>query len=139
MTFAFDNGELINQLRARGAAIKFEKWDKVRQINKKIDDLKTKNLEKYNRPVTAFMTFENEEALNRCLNYNETVMEDDAYASYRTLLGEELNLNEAAEPTDIIWENRRYTAIDRFNRTLMVWCVVGILLTASFVVIFICS
>ena len=139
MTFAFDNGELINQLRTRGAAIKFEKWDTVRLINKRIDELKTKNLEKYNRPVTVFMTFENEEALNRCLNYNETVMEDDAYASYRTLLGEDLNLNEAAEPTDIIWENRRYTAIDRFNRTLMVWCVVALLLTASFVVIFICS
>jgi len=66
MTFAFDNGELINLLKQRGNAIKFEKWDDMRKINKKIDELKAKNLEKYNRPVAAFLTFENEEGLNRC-------------------------------------------------------------------------
>jgi len=33
ITFAFDNAEVINLLKARGAAIKFEKFDKMRQIN----------------------------------------------------------------------------------------------------------
>ena len=42
-TFAFDNSQLINLLKERGDAIKFEKWDRMREINKEIDDLKTKN------------------------------------------------------------------------------------------------
>jgi hypothetical protein len=67
ISFAFDNAELINLLKERGMAIKFEKWDKVRDINKKIDDIKTTSLDKYNRPVTAFITLENEEGLNRCV------------------------------------------------------------------------
>ena len=73
VTFAFDNAELINLLKQRGAAIKFEKFDLMRKINKQIDELKSTNLEKYIRPVSAFLSFENEEGLNRCLNYNETV------------------------------------------------------------------
>ena len=54
------------------------------------------------------MTFENEEGLNRCLNYNETV-EDPKYEHYKLMLGEELEVDEASEPTDIIWENRSFT------------------------------
>lgn len=76
-TFAFDNSELINLLKQRGNAIKFEKWDTMRHINKQIDEIKTKNVEKYNRPVTAFLTFENEEGLNRCKAYNDVVESDD--------------------------------------------------------------
>jgi hypothetical protein len=41
LTFAFDNSELINLLKARGDAIKFEQWDKMREINKQIDKLKS--------------------------------------------------------------------------------------------------
>ena len=81
----------------------------MRSINKKIDELKSKNVEKYNRPVTAFLTFENEEALNRCRAYNDTVANDDQYSDYRTLLGEHLRIDDASEPTDIIWENRHFT------------------------------
>jgi hypothetical protein len=111
----------------------------MRVINKQIDEAKTKNLERFNRPVTAFLTFENEEGLNRCLNYNETVMGDESYADYRTLLGEELDIDGASEPTDIIWENRHFTAFDRFNRTLVVIFLVTVLLSFSFVIIFLCS
>ncbi len=39
-TFAYDNADLINLLTERGNAIKFEKWDEMRNINKKIDALK---------------------------------------------------------------------------------------------------
>lgn len=138
VTFAFDNSELINLLKARGAAIKYEKYDMMREINKKIDDLKTKNLEKYTRPVSAFLTFENEEGLNRCLNYSETV-EDPQYEKYKEFLGEEIQVDEASEPTDIIWENRSFTQWERLKRSLIVIGIVFLLLCASFVVVFICS
>ena len=139
MTFAFDNAELINLLKRRGEAIKWENFNRMRAINEHIDKLKSRHLEQYNRPVSAFLTFENEEGLNRCLNYNETVMDDNSYAEYRTLLGEPVLIEEASEPTDIIWENRRFTAWDRFIRTCLVILVVGVILSLSFVVIFRCS
>lgn len=73
VSFAFDNSALINLLKDRGRAIKFEKFDKMRAINKNIDELKTLNIEKFTRPVSAFLTFQDEEGLNRCLSYKETV------------------------------------------------------------------
>ena len=62
----------------------------MRELNKKIDNLKSdpNTLVKLNRPVTAFLTFENEEGINRCKEYNETVRTDSQYADIRTLLGE---------------------------------------------------
>lgn len=39
--FAFDNSELINLLKARGNAIKYENFKLMHDLNKKIDELKT--------------------------------------------------------------------------------------------------
>ena len=101
--------------------------------------MKSKNLDKYIRPVSAFLTFENEEGLNRCLNYNETVGDFEEYADFKTFLGEEIDIQEASEPTDIIWENRHFTSLERFKRTIIVMLIVFLLLCVSFVVIFLCS
>jgi hypothetical protein len=110
----------------------------MREINKKIDELKQTNLEKYNRPVTAFLTFENEEGLNRCKAYKDTVTAAE-FADIRTLLDQELDFEDAAEPTDIIWENRHFTNWDRIKRTIIVVSCVFLLLSVSFVFIFTCS
>ncbi len=45
ITFAFDNAQLINLLKQRGLCIKQEKYDKMREINSKIDELNSKNLQ----------------------------------------------------------------------------------------------
>jgi hypothetical protein len=119
--------------------IKAEKYDKMRDINKKIDILVDQNTAKYNRPVTAFITFENEEGLNRCQGYKDTVQSDSQFAEIRTLLGQELDFQDASEPTDIIWENRHFTRWDRIKRTIIVCICVFILLAISFSFIFICS
>jgi hypothetical protein len=141
ISFAFDNSQLINLLRQRGTFIKFEKYDKMREVNKKIDELKSdpNKLKAFNRPVTAFLTFENEEGINRCKEYNEAVNADNQFADIRQLLGCDLEIDDAAEPTDIIWENRHFTAWERFKRSMIVIGVVIFLLFLSFCIIFACS
>ncbi|CDW71360.1 UNKNOWN [Stylonychia lemnae] len=138
ITFAFDNSDLINLLKKRGLAIQQENYNKMREINMKIDHLKQKFLEKYNRPVTAFLTFENEEGINRCIAYKQTVTANE-FIDIRTLLGQELNFKYASEPTDIIWENRHFTRWDRIKRTFIVVSCVLLLLSISFIIIFACS
>jgi hypothetical protein len=140
ITFAFDNATLINLLRVRGAHIKFERYEKMREWNKKIDEIKSnpEKLKALNRPVTAFLTFENEEGINRAKGYTEAV-QDPEFESIRTFLGETLDFQDAAEPTDIIWENRHFTGFDRFKRSLIVVGIVFFLLFISFIVIFFCS
>jgi len=55
------------------------------------------------------------------------------------LLGEEIEISEAAEPTDIIWENREYSPRERSLRSCASWTVILIMLFCSFIVIFAAS
>lgn len=84
ISFAFDNAELINLLRQRGTYIKYENYDKMREVNNKIDaitadDHKRREL---NRPVTAFITFSNEEGINRAKEYDETCENDERFKHF---------------------------------------------------------
>jgi hypothetical protein len=55
------------------------------------------------------------------------------------LLGSDVNFKDAAEPTDIIWENRHNTQIVRVKRTIIVILCVFFLLFLSFCIIYTCS
>lgn len=56
-TMAFKNSEIIHLLRARGAAIKGEKWEDQAKIEGQINDLKTQKLDELTTPCSIFMTF----------------------------------------------------------------------------------
>ena len=75
-TFAFKNAELINLLKERGEIIKQEKWHDMKMIDDKINDYKNNNLEAMITPCSVFMTFENEEGVNRALQYASAVESD---------------------------------------------------------------
>lgn len=136
ITFAFDNAGLITMLRTRGSAIKNELYDDMRKSDKEINEYVQGNLKTIARPVTAFITFENEEGLNRALNYHEAVDKDPTKQDLKTLLGEELNIEAASEPTDIIWENRHFTQWDRVKRASIVIGVICVMLCISAVSIY---
>jgi hypothetical protein len=136
LTFAFDNAEVISMLRERGEYIKKEEYEKMRKVDGEINDYVQNNITKIARPVTAFITFENEEGFNRCAEYNETVDQDPEYADIREFLGFRLEFKEASEPTDIIWENRHLTRQIRAKRTFYVVLLTFFSLCVSFVVVF---
>lgn len=52
------------------------------------------------------------------------------------LVGLEMKFRAASEPTDIIWENRIYSAWDYFFRNLIAWFIIALLLACSFAFIF---
>lgn len=120
ITFAFDNKVVIDALTKRGKAIQNEKWEKMDKVNKSIlDQLKKEKkgkslLDKMQQPVSCFVTLETEEGKVRADMYNEFVQQQARYHRYRTFLGDEIDVKPANEPTDIIWENRRYTSIEKF-------------------------
>jgi len=100
----------------------------------KIEEAITKDgklLDKLQTPCSVFATFETEEGCQRALYYNKTVQMD--------FLGEELIIDEASEPTDIIWENRQYEPRDRFFKSLIVWVLVFFMLGVSAAVIYKCT
>ena len=77
-------------------------------------------------PVSAFITFENEEGFVRA---------KIAHQHGVTLLGDRVKIEQAPEPTNIIWENREITAFSRFLRGLFAVVILGILLALSFYIV----
>lgn len=49
---------------------------------------------------------------------------------------QQLEIQEASEPTDIIWENRFYSENTRNFRRVIVWTIIGIMLAMSGAIIF---
>lgn len=88
------------------------------------------------RPVTAFITFENEEGKSRADEYNEMAQHIEEFEHLKTLLGDRIEIKTAPEPSDILWENRHYTpGIRNFRRNI--GCIILLLiLFGSFVLIY---
>jgi len=63
-----------------------ENYDAMRKVDQRINEVK-QNYIALNRPVTAFLTFENEEGINRAKEYNETVQKDRQFEDIKTMLG----------------------------------------------------
>tara|TARA_B110000285_G_C14809505_1_gene461295 strand:+ start:329 stop:502 length:174 start_codon:yes stop_codon:yes gene_type:complete len=55
------------------------------------------------------------------------------------LLGEDILIEAAAEPTDIIWENREFSPKERSIRTAIAWAVIFVMLMGSFIIIILAS
>ena len=57
-------------------------------------------------PCTCFLTFESEEGYSRAQIYNKLIRDGKLDKYCGQLLSGKVLLNNANEPTDIIWENR---------------------------------
>ena len=110
------------------------------EIDAQINKIKNDHLEDLTTPVAVFMTFENEEGVNRALNYNETIMNNDQYTHLRTWLGDHvIEIKQASEPTDIIWENRHFTEAYRVSQKIKNVILIVILLSISFTIMYFCA
>lgn len=116
ITFAYHNAQIIDWLKQRGALIVAEKHEEVDKLNNKIadaiDDPDGKLLNELQHPCSVFASFECEEGQKRALKYTDAVAGklgpsyDHMKECYKDFLGEEIDIQAACEPTDIIWENR---------------------------------
>jgi len=138
-TMAYSNAQLISLLQQRGAAILAENWDSMRTIDGTINTQKDQNLEEWTRPCSVFITFQNEEGLQRAINMSEVIKKDyDTHGYLNEWFGDEaIEIQPASEPSDIIWEHRHFTDKQRFKKSIVVGLVIFLMLAVSFVVIFI--
>ena len=91
-------------------------------------------------PCSVFMTFENEEGVNRALSYEEAIETDSELEPIKTWMGNhEIEIQQASEPSDIIWENRHFSDAQRYSKSLIAWIIILLLLGISFIMIFLCS
>lgn len=133
IVFAFNNAQLIQLLRARGGHIMFQRYDKMREVEAQISELKNEKFNELVRPVDAFITFEEEDGHIVAQEFEpETDFWGKRLPAKKEFMDDDLFLVEATEPTNIIWENRHWTPADYAKRTLQVFAIIGFLLAVSF-------
>ena len=64
INFYFDNSDILDCLKARATAIDNNDWTKVRDLNKKLTELCKRDKAKLQRPLGAFLTFNDERSYN---------------------------------------------------------------------------
>ena len=112
----------------------------MREVEKQISDLKRDQFHKLTRPVDAFITFEEEDGYIIAQEFEPEIDWLGKKKPAKMLfLEDDLFLHESTEPTNIIWENRHWTAADYFRRTLQVVAIIAGLLVCSFLAIYFCK
>jgi hypothetical protein len=113
----------------------------MREIDKEINRLKKEKLQSLTRPVSVFMTFEKEEGIQRALLFEERPQDPNDSAEFKAMyqwLGDQqIEIQPASEPSDIIWENRHFTPAQRFQKGIIVTICIGLALLLSFIVVFV--
>lgn len=61
IVFSFNNAQLINLLKERGQNIMYQRFERMRQVEQKISQLKNERFKDLTKPCEAFITFEEED------------------------------------------------------------------------------
>jgi hypothetical protein len=61
IVFSFNNSDLINLLKLRGQHIMYQRFDKMREVEGQISELKNTKFSYLTRPNCALITFEEED------------------------------------------------------------------------------
>jgi len=116
----------------------FQRYDKMREVEKQIQELKSQEFDLLVKPVDAFITFESEDGLIIAQEYEPEYSFSGARLPAKKLfLEDDLFLVESTEPTNIIWENRHWTPADYAKRTLQFVVIIACLLALSFITIYV--
>ena len=139
ITFGFKNKDIISLLRKRGQYFGNLKFKEVNDVEQKLLALKEDkvSLEKLSQPVTAFITFESTEGYERCVKYlcKHGTFSGESNASYKPLplLGENMHMNEAPEPSNVIWENLDVSKNTHRKRKIIVAIVIAIFIILTLI------
>ena len=135
VNFAYYNSWLLDGLRDRGDAIKYQQWDKLNELNKKLTQEIHDKMDKLITPKCAFVSIESETYYNY-LSDVETVNEATGQMEKGkiTLAGKRSKVQEAPEPTNVIWENRDFQKEARVLKLLLVIVAVCVVLFLTFMV-----
>jgi hypothetical protein len=94
-------------------------------VNAKITEELHQRMEETITPVSAFVTIESETAYNHICGVDKL-----------KLFGTDSKVNEAVEPTNIIWENRDFSKLTRAAKAVSITIAVIVVLMITFIATF---
>lgn len=106
--FAFKNRPIIENLKKRGTLVAYGKLNKIDEVEQDLNNIIEQKFDHLTTPVYAYITFQTCEAqlracryLSKTVNGNKNQWHDKEFK----LFGENVNVEQAPPPDNIIWEN----------------------------------
>ena len=136
---AYDNQDLLLALTERGKMLSSGKIDENSRMEERITGMIETNEEKYQRPVAAFVTFAQQEGLDRVDRYLNAgynfvgKLQLNPSGISLTFLNEKLSIIRAPEPSNVVWENLGFTQKQILKNSLCVQVVITVFLVIVFV------
>ena len=124
LQLAFDNDNMMAQLEKRANLLKKRQFAKANEVERKLTEIKNEKFEDLTIPRLFYCTFHTEYAYTKANEANDMLF-----------LGNHINIQQATEPTDIIWENRHYRKIHRRVRWVFVFLFMILLSFGAFIAI----
>ncbi len=120
--------KLINLLKKRAQYLFEPGQIQINKIDRIIQEEKDKHLYQYQRPIAAYVTFENLKAAMIVKSLQKEKEEKDAL----NLFDKNLKINKVAAPSDIIWENLEVSTFQWFKQVVKItFCIMILLLTTT--------
>jgi hypothetical protein len=122
-------------LDKRGDFLGVGKFKEAAEIDKKILKYLKDNMDRVTTPVSAFVTFTTQEAQERCNKYLFAETElgySNADQVDINILGQPAQINQAPEPTNVIWEDLGITGNRLLWNSIKANCLMFILVLAGF-------
>lgn len=129
LVFPYENAEMIKLLEKRGHQIAAQNWFKLHKVEEEIEKLTRENRTKITRPTQAFVTF-----LHDC---SKEIAENAEPKKEHPFLRNKFKA--AAQPSDIIWQNRWNTVNYIRLREFISLAVVVLSLTVVFIIMYLIS
>jgi hypothetical protein len=135
INFSFKNREVLYLLAERGHAIWSNSQESKVLIEKEINELIRRNHDTFTTPVSAFITFSNEESYLLATEFNKVrIGTKEVYKKYWQ--GHPLYFKPALEPSSILWENQYVPESEKFWKLIVSLIIVSLILFTSFCLLF---
>jgi hypothetical protein len=133
--FSFKNREILHLLAERGIAILDGQHEMKVMLEEDIYSIIKKDHKILTTPVSAFITFVNEESYLRATELNEVRVGSKVYYK-KYWQGHPLFFKPALEPSSILWENQYVPQSEKVWKLFVSLLIVFLILFASFVFLF---
>lgn len=109
ISLAFNNKKVISLLKSRGQSLVNGQYRQLRKNEEQINKFVKRKKAELKRPVHAFVTWNSQEGYERCMKHLRTKKSFFGTPIFNKrkfeILDIPLQIREAPEPSDIIWEN----------------------------------
>ena len=137
IAFGYKNRSVIQLLKLRGTALAQGHFKKIRPIDTRISKILTEEGSKIVTPVSAFITFNTQEGYERCNNSlfirtTAGLKNKNRDQTFTLMSQSKPEVQDAPEPTNVIWENLEVSKREMTKRKCYVGTVIVLFVIVTF-------